>query len=236
MPRYLFSAVFACIAAACGSEERGLTQPSPQSGPLAVVLVHNTLNPPDNRASRSLMHSYLRPYSFPFADPRAYDDFTSAVTTTIRTVSWQGGYCSGGVTPPPGTRPQPPPTAASSSFQLAFYPDDNGRPAWFRRALSEVTLMPAEAHEQFTFDSGSTADGCAWQAPTATYYDYTAVLPMPFPVTAGTRYWLLLRADTGNTGIAWGWRIGMQDNNYSAFQVQGLQTSQVDLAFSLSDQ
>jgi len=62
VPRYLFSAVFACIAAACGSEERGITQPSPQSGPLAVVLVQNTLNAPDNRASRSLMHSYLRPY------------------------------------------------------------------------------------------------------------------------------------------------------------------------------
>jgi hypothetical protein len=151
-------------------------------------------------------------------------------------VSWQGGYCSGPVTVPPGTGPLPPPAAASSSFQLAFYPDDNGRPAWFRTALYEVTLTPAEALEQFTFDSGSTADGFAWQAPTATYYDYTALLPMPFPVTAGTRYWLLVRADTGNTGIAWGWRIGIHDNNYSAVYEQSLQTSQVDLAFSLPDQ
>ncbi len=237
MSRYLFSAVFACLAAACGSEERGLTQPSPQRGPLAVVLVHNTLNLPDNRASRSLMHSYLFPYrfGFPFADPRAYDDFTSAVTTTIRTVSWQGGYCSGGG--PPGTRPQPPPTAASSSFQLGFYRDDNsGRPNWLSAALYEATLTPADVHEQFAFDSGSTANGCAWESPNATYYDYTAVLPMPFPVTTGTRYWLLVRADTGNTGIAWGWRIGMQDNNYSAVYSQNLQTSKVDLAFSLSDQ
>ena len=31
------------------------------------------------------------------------------------------------------------------------------------------------------------------------YYDYTAVLPMPFPVTAGARYWLLIRADRLDT-------------------------------------
>lgn len=141
------------------------------------------------------------------------------------------------MTPPPGTRPQPPPTAASSSFQLAFYPDDNyGRPNWLSAALYEVTFTPADAHEQFTFDSGSTANGCAWESPNATYYDYMALLPTPFQVTAGTRYWLLVRADTGNTGIAWGWRIGKQDNNYSAEIGQFLQTNPVDLAFSVSDQ
>ena len=232
--RYLFSAVFTCMAAACGSGEPGITQPSPHA-----VLVHNTLNAPDNRASRSLVHSFERPnqVGFPFALPRAFDDFTSAVTTMIRTVSWQGGYCSGGATPPPGTRPQPPPTAASSSFQLTFYRDDNsGRPNWLSAALYEVTLTPADVHEQFAFDSGSTANGCAWESPNATYYDYTAVLPSPFPVTAGTRYWLLVRADTGNTGIGWGWRVGKQDNNYSADIVQSLQTNPFDLAFSLSDQ
>ena len=160
------------------------------------------------------------------------------MTTTIRTVSWQGGYCQGPVTVPPGTGPLPPPAAAASSFQLAFYPDDNGRPASFRQALYEVTLTPGEAHEQVAFDSGPTAGGCDWQAPTATYYDYMAVLPVPFPVTGGTRYWLLVRANTGNTGIPWGWRIGMRDNNYSVYQTRGvgdlLSTSSTDLAFFLS--
>jgi hypothetical protein len=235
VPRYLFSAVIVCIAAACGSGESGITQPSPQA-----VLVHNTLNAPDNPASRNLVPSIERPPSpvgFPFALPRAFDDFTSAVTTAIRTVSWQGGYCSGGPTPPPGTSPQPPATAAASSFQLGFYRDNNsGYPNWPSTALYEVTFTPADVHERFTFDSGSTANGCSWESPNATYYDYTAVLPTPFPVTAGTRYWLLVLADTRNTGIGWGWRVGRQDNNHSANMVQSLQIGPFDLAFSLSDQ
>ena len=184
-----------------------------------------------------LSYAHPNPVGFPLSYTLAFDDFTSAATTTIRAVSWQGGYCTGGATPPPGTIPQPPPTAASSSFQLAFYRDDsNGRPGWLGAALYEVTLTPVEAHEQFAFDSGSTANGCSWQSPNATYYDYTAVLPTPFPVTAGTRYWLLVRADTRNTGIAWGWRLGKQDNNYSADVSQFLYTYPWDLAFSLSDQ
>src|SRR5262245_23952167 len=91
--------------AACGSGERDITQPSPQP-----VLVHHTLNPSDNRSSRKIVLSYehANRMGIPFRYTLAFDDFTSAVTTTIRTVSWQGGYCSGG----------PPPTAESSSFQL----------------------------------------------------------------------------------------------------------------------
>ena len=233
MPRYLFSAVIVCIAAACGSGEPGITQPSSQA-----VLVHNTLNAPDNRASRSLVSSIerLNQVGIPFALPRAFDDFTSAVTTAIRTVSWQGGYCSGGATPPPGTSPQPPARAAASSFQLGFYRDNNGGyPNWPSAALYEVTLTPADVHERFAFDSGSTANSCSWESPNASYYDYTAVLPTPFPVTAGARYWLLVLADTRNTGIGWGWRVGRQDNNYSASMVQSLHTYSFDLAFSLSD-
>jgi hypothetical protein len=232
--RHIIGVLIACaLGFACGSGNRGITQPSPQA-----VLVHNTLNPPDDRATRSIVHSYEHPnpFGFPSANPLAFDDFMSAVTTTIRTVSWQGGYCSGVVTPPPGTSPEPPPTAASTSFQLSFYRDFNGRPAWGGAGLYDITLTPAEAHEQFTFDSGPTANGCGWQSPNATYYDYTAVLPTAFPVTAGTRYWLLVRADTRNAGIAWGWRLGNRDNNYSASNTQFLYTNPWDLAFALSEQ
>jgi len=219
------------MAGACGAGERGLTQPSPQA-----VLVHDSLNPPDNRASRDLVHSYEHPYTFPYFEGRAYDDFTSAVTTTIRTVSWQGGYCGGPLVLPLGT-PQPPPVAAASSFEVVFYRDDtNGRPAWYSTPLYEVTFTPADAHEQFTFDSGSTGNRCTVYPPTATYYDYTAVLPTPFPVTAGTRYWLLVRAIPRTTGIVWGWRLGQQDNNYAVSWGQSLDTGPFDLAFRLSDQ
>lgn len=196
------------------------------------------MNPPDNRASRILVFSYGRsnPVGLPYANPHAYDDFTSAVATTIRTVSWQGGYCRN---PPPGSGPMPPPAPVVRSFQVAFYPDNNGRPAEYGYPLYEATFTPAEAHEQLTFDSGPGTSGCDWWAPTASYYDYTAVLPMPFPVTAGTRYWLLMRADTGNTG-PWGWRIGMQDNNYSMSYTRSAAEFRnpdlYDLAFSLSSQ
>lgn len=114
--------------------------------------------------------------------------------------------------------------------------NNSGYPNWPSTALYEVTFTPADVHERFTFDSGSTANGCSWESPNATYYDYTAVLPTPFPVTAGTRYWLLVLADTRNTGIGWGWRVGRQDNNHSANMVQSLQIGPFDLAFSLSDQ
>ena len=233
--RHIIGVLIACaLVFACGSAERGITQPSPQA-----VLVHNTLNPRESRVPRSLVHSYahLNPVGLPFFYSFAFDDFTSAASTTIRTVSWEGGYCTGGASPPPGTAPQPPPTAGSSSFQIAFYRDDNsGRPGWLGAALYDVTVTPAEAHEEFVFDSGTTANGCSWELPNATYYDYTAVLPTPFPVTVGTRYWLLVRADTRATGIAWGWRVGQQDKNYSADVTQSLYTYPWDLAFALSEQ
>ena len=101
MPRpYLFGAFIACIAGACGSEDRGITQPTPSSAPppSVVYFVHNTLNRPDNRTSRRLLISAnLIPTPGPsqFVPLRVYDDFTSGVTTAIRTVSWQGGYCGG---------------------------------------------------------------------------------------------------------------------------------------------
>jgi hypothetical protein len=67
------------------------------------------------------------------------------------------------------------------------------------------------------------------------YYDYMAVLPMPFPVTAGTRYWLLIRADRLDTGIYRGWRVGRQDNSISALGALngGIRTQPRDLALSL---
>lgn len=101
--------------------------------------------------------------------------------------------------------------------------------------MYSITLSPAEAHEQFTFErAGSEAD-CA-------YYDYTAVLPIPVSVTAGTRYWLLIRAEIRDLRDWWGWRTGLADNSISAWgslrgiSLAGISTSPKDLAFSLSSQ
>jgi hypothetical protein len=131
--------------------------------------------------------------------------------------------------------PVPPPVATSRSFQIAFRPDANGRPS--DRTLYGVTFTPADAHEQFAFDTGPTTGSCDREAPNASYYDYTAVLPTPFPITAGIRYWLIVRADMRDTGGIWGWRTGVNDNNYSMLNgpLSALLTSPVDFAFSLSD-
>ena len=227
----LLSAVLACTAAACGSEDRGITQPTPSSAlpPSVVFFVHNTLNIPDNHSSLDVANSWSGAYfpGFTSLRPWAWDDFTSATTDTIRTVAWQGGYCTskGPLLPPSAGPPRP----ISSKFQLWFVRDVNGRPASFTY-LSEFILTSDDAHEQFVFDSVRSDDDCA-------YYDYAAVLPRPFPVTAGTRYWLLIRADIGNGLARWGWRVGQQDNSISAqgaLNGGGIGTVPRDLAFSLS--
>ena len=239
MPRYVLITTLACMATACGSEDRGITQPTPSSAPWpsVVYLVHNTLNPPDNRASRRLLLSAIQnptPGPSQSVPLRVYDDFTSAVTTAIRTVSWQGGYCGGS----PAVGPLPPPVATSPSFQIAFHRDSNGSPSGSPSLADyDVTLTPADAHEQFAFDTGPTTGQCTSEAPNASYYDYTAVLPSPFPITAGVRYWLSVRADMRNAGASWGWRVGMRDNNHSKVNApqSSLLTTTFDLAFSLSD-
>ena len=219
------------LIAACN--DRTATSPSE-----VVAFVHNTMNAPDNRVSRRVTYSYEAPFvpgSTGYVAHRAFDDFTSAETTAIRTVSWQGGYCRGGLA---GQGPVPPPaTPSSRGFEVGLYSDDNGRPNQFG-TLYKFMLSPSEAHEQFTVDTGPTSGACGVEAPNASYYDYSAVLPTPFPVTAGVRYWLMVRADViGDSPIpVWGWRIGTQDNNTSALLGPGgaVLTDRVDLAFSLS--
>jgi hypothetical protein len=204
--------------------------------------IHSTLNAADNRGARHLQGSYL-PNTIPgfltggAVNHQAADDFTPLLSIAIRTVSWQGGYvgdCAGAAS----GRPVSPPTAVSRAFVIDLYPDHNGSPELYGGVqLYEVMLSPTDAHERFTFDTGATAASCDTQTP-ASYYEYTAVLPTPFSVAAGTRYWLSVRADMpNNMPINWGWRVGTQDNNYSVFSGLGLSlvTSTVDLAFSLSD-
>ena len=225
--RAVIAAVLAGIAAACGSEDRGITQPTPQTPP-SVVFIHNTLNPPDDRASPSLesnsSYDFFITSGFSIFLHWIYDDFSSPVATAIRNVSWQGAYCL------PRLRVRPdPPRAVSSSFRIAFHADDNGRPRT-ASSLYAVNLPPAEVRELFAFDA-------VWNESDCAYYDYTAVLPTPFPVAEGTRYWLLVRADTGHAGIGWGWRVGRADNNLSAQgTLRGLVTFPKDHAFSVSSQ
>jgi hypothetical protein len=113
---------------------------------------------------------------------------------------------------------------------VSLFHDFNGRPQSFAPRY-ELTLTSAEAHEQFAFDAVRSDADCA-------YYDYMAVLPMPFAMTAGTRYWLLIRADIEATGRPWGWRVGGPDNGISATATpnSGMFTEPRDLAFSLTSE
>ena len=200
--------------AACSAEDHGITQPSPNAGP-AAVFAHNTLLPLDIRTLLKTASSYG--YDAPYIPmlttllPWALDDFTSATTTTIGAVSWQGAYCRS--TGPGRPSVGPPRAPSTSSFQVWFVRDRNGLPEFGSTQLYEATLTSAEAHEQWAFDA-HTAPGVTdvQNEADCAYYNYTAVLPMPFSVTAGTRYWLLIRADKGEEA-SWGWRFGRLDNS-----------------------
>lgn len=214
------------LASACGGEDRGITQPTPPS-PFSI---HNTLNAPDNLSPLDLEYSFPHSSGIPMIDnlaPYVWDDFTSAASAAIRAVSWQGGHCRA---PNAGSNGPP---AAVGTFHVSFYADNNGRPSFIGTDLYRVTLTAAEAHEQFALEARGR-DYLRNEAD-CTYYDYTAVLPNLFPVTAGTRYWLLIRRGDG-VG-PWGWRVGRQDNGMSARGSQRLGDLSIlpkDLAFSLS--
>jgi hypothetical protein len=237
MRRCLAGVVLAYVVAACGSENResagGVTEPTPAiTEPPAEkeVVLHNTLNPPANGAL-DVYYSFDYDEYIPMIStlaPWTWDDFTSSVSDTIRTVSWQGGYCQRRDLFPIG------PTAAKSvSFQVSFFSDVNGRPQYFGTPLRSSTFTPPDAHEQFAFNSSGNELDCA-------YYDYTVVLPTPFPVSAGRRYWLLIRAtrraSASTPDPLWGWRIGQADDSISARGDlhEGISTVPTDLAFSLS--
>lgn len=129
--------------------------------------------------------------------------------------------------------------ADSTAFTIEFLRDRNGlADYWCSGPIDKVTLTPNDAHEQFIFDTGATIGSCDNQTP-ASYYQYTAVLPMPLSLTAATRYWLMVVADVPNDmPINWGWRVGTADNNISTFcgRVAATCSSYTsDLAFALSD-
>lgn len=229
--RPLLLGAVACIVAACGSGNRGISESIPQN-PIAPsapapnpptagpVVVYDSLNVPGDRNILDLYGSVKLVTHISIISglmPSMLDDFTSAVTSTIRTVSWQGGYCRARGA---GTR------ADSNSFHVGFTRDVNGRPD-YPSTLYNVTLAPGETREQFAFEVVPDRDRSCY------YYDYTAVLPRPFPVTAGTRYWLQIFASRDDAN--WSWRAGKPDNGTSASEsrLQIFMLTQ-DLAFSLS--
>lgn len=234
----LLGAVAACIVAACGSENRGISEstppnpiapsaPAPAPPPTSPtvpgpIVVHNTLSPAGDRNILDLYGS-SKPISYISMVsgllPTMLDDFTSPVTAAIRTVSWQGAHCRWGAAAI---------SVGSKSFHIGFFRDRNGRPDYLG-PLYNVTLEPGETQERFAFEVVLSRDESCY------YYDYTAVLPRSFSVTGGTRYWLGISAHSDESG--WAWRAGQPDNDTSAREsrLQIFMLTQ-DLAFSFSSE
>jgi hypothetical protein len=149
--------------------------------------------------------------------PYSLDDFTSATSTS------NPRGCRGRAAIATNSSGQPPVVAPRADSTSAFQSGLSPTATELLRTTSmlyQMTLTAGEAHEAFAFDAHTATGVVVYVQNEAdcAYYDYTAVLPMPFPVTAGTRYWLQIRAreGAGELGIFWGWRVGSLDNGISA--------------------
>jgi hypothetical protein len=150
--RYVLTALVACVVAACSSENRGITEPTSAATP-AEVFIHNTLHRADDGSSLELASSDFSSTYIPMIStlrPWAWDDFTSPVDTTIRTVSWQGGYCRSRL----GLLPE-----AAKSFRVFVSSDNNGRP------LFADGGQAVEVREGFAFDGTWSGYDCAYTTP-----------------------------------------------------------------------
>jgi hypothetical protein len=200
------------------------------------IVVHDTLQPADNRAATRLFFSYAYIDELGRLGSWSYvvDDFVSTVSGQLHSLTWQGGYCDprfvvAEAIPPPVAR----------SFEILLTHDNLGGPAFFNSPgvtpLFSTTLSPADVQEQRVFDQLRVSDvGCGPKIPAPfSYYRYSFTLPRPVAITAGGRYWLRVLADVGSSGIAWGWRTGTPDNAFTWSSFSNAYWP-ADMAFSVS--
>lgn len=230
------------MGAGCGGSSP--TEPSPpewtpSQPPIGTPpqVIYTTLNPPDSRGPFRLFESraYINYLNAEVLGGTMVDDFTPTVSTQVRTIRWQGGYCD-----PRYQVPRVIPGRVAQSFRITFISDRNGFPDMnqaFNSPLREAVFTPAEAHEEFMFDVANNPEwGCGSKdsAPFA-YYSYSATLSAPLRVEAGQKYWLRIIGDIGRSDLVWGWRggTGGDSRSYPALYIDSWFLS--DMAFSLSD-
>jgi len=177
---------------------------SPTSPSTPAVVVHDTLNPTPSVASLDAMQSEASGA----LDREVYDDFVSPSAATIRTIAWQG------------IRPTARPLA---SFYIAFIADNNGYIRW--EYDSTTGRQKALYATRVSIDQVNERLGLTKACDTAPQqqcgsYDYSVTLPALFVATAGTRYWLLIQAETPfNSESGWLWRKGQPDNSFAMTNV-----------------
>jgi hypothetical protein len=156
-----------------------------------------------------------------------FDDFTFTGSSTIRTVAWQGAYC----TPTTGA---PAPTPTATAFRISFYADAGGRPV-LATPVAQATYPISQVAQ--TLDRIITNLQCN-AATNVTYatYSYRATLTTPVSVAANTKYWFSVQAVTPSYAVYWGWRDGLNDNRASLRYINDayVETTGYDRAFSLT--
>lgn len=191
---------------------------SPVAPSASAPTVHDTLNPPGG-ASNADGATSERSGAF---DRQTYDDFVSPAATRVRMIGWQGIRAVA----------QP-----VTSFFVAFVADNSGFPrlepdagnTGRPRALYIATFPVAQLNERLDVTQACTNS----PLQQCGLYDYSVTLTTPFDVAAGTRYWLLIQAETPATAsAAWAWRRGTADNQRAGTNIAGT-IHLFDLAFSL---
>ena len=154
-------------------------------------------------------------------DRQTFDDFRLSSTTTIRALSFQGlRFVNAPVT----------------SFYISFIRDNNGSPFTYSdienyrpRPLWSANYTPAEANERL--DIAKACENSPQQQ--CGYYNYQVTLAAPFTAAAGTRYWILIQAETPYLQQSgWSWRKGTTDNSFAGTNLAGT-TFPWDFAFAL---
>jgi hypothetical protein len=155
-------------------------------------------------------------------DRMAFDDFQLSSQTSIWGISWQGTRST-------SVRPV--------NIHLSFIPDNGSQsPVWtagpdFRpRALWSATYPIDQVNERLEHSQACASS----PQQTCGYYAYSVTMTTPFTAEAGTRYWLLIQAESPPTytTTGWQWRKGTPDNNFSRTSLAGT-TFPWDFAFAL---
>ena len=145
-----------------------------------------------------------------------YDNFSPAAASYVTAVQWRGNYIA--YPDVPNNNPVGPDTTA---FTISFLADDNGSPG---AVLATNTVDNSACDPQslgtlsgFEYEGGGTPY-------TITYYSYRAVLPTPFAVAAGQKYWISIVGVLSSDTVFWGWYSSGGANDGNSLQDVGTGT------------
>ncbi len=125
-------------------------------------------------------------------DMYCWDAFTPSASATLTEIRWRGMYQIAGTI---------------SGFQIALYP---GIPAGTQPDVTKPALVTWSVSGMANETYAGTFGGYAM-------YDYDYTLASPYPLAAGTQYWLQIEAQsTSYPGWAWGYGSGGDGTHFRA--------------------